>query len=95
MDNLIHCLQLLSYSLQMHLWYNYTFFPSPLTINKMEQGLVGLTFVGCGILGGLAATAYLSKSKTENYDPILRIFMIISLVGLVLQAIKTINSLIK
>lgn len=44
---------------------------------------MGLAFIGAGIIAALIATAYLTLIKTERYDPILKIFMTISLIGLV------------
>jgi len=51
----------------------------------MEQGLVGVFFITCGILGSLLGTMYLSKSNSDNYDLVVRIFMIMSMIGLVIS----------
>jgi len=52
----------------------------------VQQGLVGVVFISFGIIGGLVATWYLGRGTKENYDPVLKVFMIISLIGLVALA---------
>ena len=52
----------------------------------VQQGLVGVVFIGFGIIGGLVATWYLSRGTQENYDPIVKAFAIVSIIGLIALA---------
>jgi MFS family permease len=60
----------------------------PPSFSQFDVGMIGLTFIGTGVIGALGATIYLEYSSLkENYDIIIKVFTLLGTVSVVLAAI--------
>jgi len=62
----------------------------PSNISQFNVGMIGLCFIGTGIIGALAATIYIERSSSatgENYDPLIKVCTLLGTICVILAAI--------
>jgi len=60
----------------------------PHSYSNTKIGLVGLCFIGVGVVGGLAGTVYTEKRHDSgNFDGIIKFFIFLAFISLILQAV--------